>query len=359
VSILIDPDNQASPESGLKTSLFEGEGVARRATGAAQSLAVTSEPVREWRSELATRVRAHRTRRYGAASLPLEFESLEEETRETSALPQAVIAEIVEDFEESFERAVSAEAEVADATEMWEAGPVTGQASFSQNAAGRAEARRVEANRIEEETKIIEFPRSPEVEESIRQVRITEELAEPVLPEPRILDVPEPVMEMATPVASVHLDEHVAAPEWTPAAPEFELPPNAAPLKSRFLAALMDTVLVAIAFAIFFAVTFSFGHVALHGKSAIMVLAGVPALFWLAYHYSFLVYAGMTPGMEFEQLELAGFDGGSPDRRVRAARAISLLVSAVSLGMGFAWSFIDPDGLGWHDRISRTYLRGM
>jgi hypothetical protein len=27
------------------------------------------------------------------------------------------------------------------------------------------------------------------------------------------------------------------------------------------------------------------------------------------------------------------------------------------MGLGFAWALVDEDCLGWHDRITRTYLR--
>jgi hypothetical protein len=31
-------------------------------------------------------------------------------------------------------------------------------------------------------------------------------------------------------------------------------------------------------------------------------------------------------------------------------------LSAASLGMGYAWVFLDEDVLCWHDRITHTYL---
>jgi hypothetical protein len=31
-------------------------------------------------------------------------------------------------------------------------------------------------------------------------------------------------------------------------------------------------------------------------------------------------------------------------------------LSAASLGMGYAWLFLDEDNLCWHDRITHTFL---
>jgi hypothetical protein len=33
------------------------------------------------------------------------------------------------------------------------------------------------------------------------------------------------------------------------------------------------------------------------------------------------------------------------------------MMSALSLGVGFVWALVDEDTLGWHDRISGTYMR--
>jgi uncharacterized RDD family membrane protein YckC len=41
----------------------------------------------------------------------------------------------------------------------------------------------------------------------------------------------------------------------------------------------------------------------------------------------------------------------------RRWRALATTLSALSLGLGFAWSFVDEDTLGWHDRISQTHMK--
>ncbi len=43
-------------------------------------------------------------------------------------------------------------------------------------------------------------------------------------------------------------------------------------------------------------------------------------------------------------------------RRLRRWRVLASYLSAVSLGMGYAWVFLDEDSLCWHDRITHTYL---
>jgi hypothetical protein len=41
---------------------------------------------------------------------------------------------------------------------------------------------------------------------------------------------------------------------------------------------------------------------------------------------------------------------------MRRWRALMMLLSGASLGFGFLWAFFDQDYLGWHDRMTRTYL---
>ena len=88
-----------------------------------------------------------------------------------------------------------------------------------------------------------------------------------------------------------------------------------------------------------------------------MVLAaGVPALFWAAYQYLLIVYAANTPGLSLTGLKLARFDGTATSRSLRRWRVLAAWLSAVSLGMGYLWLFLDEDVLCWHDRITHTYL---
>ena len=84
--------------------------------------------------------------------------------------------------------------------------------------------------------------------------------------------------------------------------------------------------------------------------------AGVLCLLWAAYQYLLIVYNGSTPGLRAARLELARFDGTSTGRRLRRWRVLAACLSGVSLGMGYAWVFLDEDALCWHDRITHTYL---
>jgi uncharacterized RDD family membrane protein YckC len=63
--------------------------------------------------------------------------------------------------------------------------------------------------------------------------------------------------------------------------------------------------------------------------------------------------------MNFAGLGLCTFDDNRPSRLTCIKRTAALVLSLVSLGMGFIWSALDEDRLGWHDRISRTYLRPL
>jgi uncharacterized RDD family membrane protein YckC len=119
----------------------------------------------------------------------------------------------------------------------------------------------------------------------------------------------------------------------------------------------MDAVLVLTAAAVFSMIVLSVAKFVPQGKSALAVALLLPATLWAAYHYIFLVFGGITPGMLMAQLELSSFEGCVPLRRTRASRALAMVLSCVSLGLGFAWAMVDEDSLGWHDRITRTYLR--
>ena len=225
---------------------------------------------------------------------------------------------------------------------------------YERMAAKAAESRRGAIDRADSDGNIIEFPRAATV-----QTSFLEELAEPITP--RILDVPEAMPEPGTPppLATIRLDDEV--PDWVKnyedEQEELALPLQVAPMGPRVMSAVMDGVLVLTASALFGLIVLSVAKFVPQGRTALAIALMLPGMLWAVYHYIFLVFGGITPGMMMAQLELSSFEGCVPLRRTRAARALALLLSCVSLGLGFAWAMLDEDNLGWHDRITRTYLR--
>ena len=87
------------------------------------------------------------------------------------------------------------------------------------------------------------------------------------------------------------------------------------------------------------------------GSGALLI-----GLMWSAYQYLLLVYSGTTPGLKLAKLELHRFDGSPVPLRLRRWRVLTSVLSGLSLGLGYAWCFLDEDRLCWHDRITRTYM---
>jgi uncharacterized RDD family membrane protein YckC len=180
-----------------------------------------------------------------------------------------------------------------------------------------------------------------------------DQLAEPVSGRPRILEVP----EVAPPPPAlggitIEAAEHPEAEKRL----GIDIPLQSAPLGRRLAAALIDGLIIAAASALF---GFIFWKVAAVRPPRLQILglaAGIAAVFWAAYQYLMIVYAGSTPGLRLAGLELARFDGTSASRSLRRWRVFASWLSAVSAGMGYVWVFLDEDALCWHDRITHTYL---
>ena len=200
----------------------------------------------------------------------------------------------------------------------------------------------------EPSAKIIEFPRS-----LANSQNLFDELAEPVFDRPRILEAPELVPP--APALGGILLEAPAEPA-DERRPGFEVPLQPAPMIRRVLAVTTDAVLVIAAFAafayIFWKVTPTIPPPR-QGAGISVVLLG---LFWAGYQYLLLVHAGSTPGLKLAKLELSRFDGAPVPRNVRRWRVLASVLSGVSVGLGYAWCFLDEDQLCWHDRITRTYM---
>jgi uncharacterized RDD family membrane protein YckC len=197
--------------------------------------------------------------------------------------------------------------------------------------------------------KIIEFPRflwaqpAPPVDQ----------LAEPVADRPRILDVPEAT---PPPPALGGITIEAARSLEVQRRPGIDVPLQGASLMRRILAGGIDGLIVAAA-SVFFA--FIFWKVLQVRPPLIQILgmaAAVPFLFWTGFQYLLIVYAGATPGLRAAKLRLARFDGTLPSRSLRRWRVLASYLSALSLGMGYGWLFLDEDALCWHDRITHTYM---
>jgi uncharacterized RDD family membrane protein YckC len=184
-------------------------------------------------------------------------------------------------------------------------------------------------------------------------VRPFDELAEPVLERPRIIEAPALVPPLPA-LGGISIEPVEVPPNER--RPGFEIPLRTAPMRRRMAAAGIDALLVAGAIGafayIFFRITNSVPSTA-RVAGTVLVLAGA---FWCAYQYLLLVYSTTTPGLKLAKLELQMFDGEPVPRRTRRWRVLASVLSGVSLGLGYAWCLLDEDQLCWHDRITRTYM---
>jgi uncharacterized RDD family membrane protein YckC len=183
-------------------------------------------------------------------------------------------------------------------------------------------------------------------------------LADPVTTEvPRILDVPEELQAIPTtpfldglefespnPAAELPDREHV------------ELPFRAARTSQRVLAGMVDLAVVGVSVALFAAVGYETLANPPLNKLLILGVIAATVVSWSAYEYLFVVHTGKTLGMMAARLRIRTLKGKPTTLRQRRNRVLGLYLSALSLGMGLLWIFVDVDTLCWHDRLSRTYL---
>lgn len=180
-----------------------------------------------------------------------------------------------------------------------------------------------------------------------------DQLAGPVGEQLRILEVPDVV---PPPPALGGITIEPAEKEEAEKRPGIDIPLQTAPLGRRLLASTIDGAIVVTASVLS---GFIFWKVAAVRPPQVQILAlsaAMLCLFWAAFQYLLLVYSGSTPGLRIARLELTRFDGSAASRSMRRWRVLASYLSAASLGMGYAWAFLDEDVLCWHDRITRTYL---
>jgi uncharacterized RDD family membrane protein YckC len=197
--------------------------------------------------------------------------------------------------------------------------------------------------------KIIEFPRfawGPPVPPA-------DQLAEPVSDRPRILEVPDAT---PPPPALGGITIEPAKREEVEKRLGIDIPLQSAPLGLRLLASLVDGTILSAAVALFALIFWKVAAIRPPQLQILALTAGILGIFWVGYQYLLIVYAATTPGLRIARLELTKFDGTATSRTTRRWRVLASCLSAASLGMGYAWLFLDEDTLCWHDRITHTYL---
>ncbi|MBV9574194.1 MAG: RDD family protein [Acidobacteriales bacterium] len=195
--------------------------------------------------------------------------------------------------------------------------------------------------------KVLEFP-----DFFTPQTRF-DELAEPVSSGPHIVEACE--FQLPPPALGGVTISAKAAPENKPR-PGFEIPLHSAPLSRRVLAASIDALLVLLASGLFTYI-FSLISKTIPGiKEALPAAVILVATLWATYNYLLLVYSGTTVGLTLVRLHSSRFDGTLLPQKSRRWRVLASLFSAMSLGLGYLWCFLDEDQLCWHDRITRTHI---
>lgn len=309
-----------------------------------------------WRQEVAARLNRYQARRKPRPprypSLRLRFES-EDATRaassmanEFSVFPQTSNALALNEFAGSTElaREISAPERAtptgAPRLQRTEDGTRTADLSHVRPSTVLSPAQST--------AKIIEFPRS-----WTPPLPPVDQLAEPVMSRPRILEAPEVVPPLPAlggitiePVQKAELEKR----------PGIDIPLQSAPLGRRILSAAIDDLIIVAACVLFGFIFWKMTALIPPRLQMTGTAAGLAGLFWAAYQYLLVVYSGTTPGLRLTGLELSRFDGSATNRRARRWRVFASFLSAVSLGMGYAWVFLDEDALCWHDRITHTYL---
>lgn len=85
-----------------------------------------------------------------------------------------------------------------------------------------------------------------------------------------------------------------------------------------------------------------------------MVTSLLTGLFILGYHLVFIILVGQTPGKALMGLRVVRVNGGRLNAWHALVRVAGYLLSALPLGLGFIWIFIDDRRQAWHDRLAGT-----
>jgi hypothetical protein len=307
-----------------------------------------------WRGEVAARLERYRTRRKPRSprypSLLLPFDAPERRFQPAPPAADRVEGRSIKEAEQRTDSSKSYAESGQSSPSFWEQFLERVPNQYSEQVA-------------EPSAKIIEFPRSAAI-----PIVHASELADPIVDVPRIVEAPE---VLPPPPALGGMLMEPTRKEGAERRGDLDLPSIPASIIRRSMAAMVDGAILGSALAAFAAVFwrlnflgsnfFSLNYFGLSYVSGplplfIRAVSAVALLLWMVYEFLFLVYTGSTPGLRAAKLQLSGFDGVPPNRRLRRWRVLASFLSAFSAALGYVWCLLDENGLCWHDRITRTYL---
>lgn len=338
-----------------ETECVDGEATAELVNSAAQSADLADEHAEAaadesdasaWRDELSARLNRYRARRKMSPprypSLRLQFDAVESLTSPPLTRHDTLAASSPPAFAPASDHALALDGLVQDH-------PADGDMQLRDVPGEETVTQVVRPPVAHTGAKIIEFPRfnfDPPAPPP-------DQLAEPVSDRPRILEAPE---VEPPPPALGGITIEPAQREDAEKRPGIDIPLQSASPVRRVVASAIDGIIIATASVLFGWIFWQVAAIRPPVGQLLGLGAGVLCLLWAVYQYLLIVYAGSTPGLRAAGLELARFDGSSTSRSLRRWRVLASYLSAASLGMGYAWVFLDEDSLCWHDRTTHTYL---
>ena len=312
----LPPDSSSSVK--VECGSFTDDSVATPNTHCAAAAGQLDEPQSDWRDQVSAKVKNYKTlkpRKERYPSLQLQFDS--GHAWKLDAAPKSTVDR------GSF--AALRAAEQISELEPRVSVPVTTEAT----------------------ARVLEFPRPGALPFN------RDELAEPMIDRPRIMEAPD-LLPPPPALGGILIEQsHEPEPERQPG---IDMPLQTAGLASRVFAAVVDGLVVAAALAIFGYMFLRFNSSLPQIRATIELSAALLGILWFAYQSAFLIFCGTTPGLHAARMRIARFDGTPAPRTLRRWRVLASLLSCVSLGLGYAWCFFDEDQLCWHDRLTKTHL---
>jgi uncharacterized RDD family membrane protein YckC len=129
-----------------------------------------------------------------------------------------------------------------------------------------------------------------------------------------------------------------------------------APLGRRFVAGLVDAVVLLAGAGIFALIFWAFGGRLTLQPANLAILGFIAAVIMVGYFACFTAFMAFTPGLLLMGLEVRNMEGAYPTRTDSALRGFGYIVSIGALMLGFIWAAVDSEGLTWHDRMSGTLV---
>ncbi len=128
----------------------------------------------------------------------------------------------------------------------------------------------------------------------------------------------------------------------------------------RFIAYMIDSVLLTIAIGIIGAIALAGNLALMNNQTVVLAISLLSMVIMLIVYIGYFIYfygtSGQTLGKKMLNIKVVSTDGTPLTYKKGLLRVIGYIIASIPIYIGFIWMLFDENKQNWEDKIANTYV---